>query len=142
MKTREAYPVLIKQDGKDFLVYVPDLNIYTEGKDFPDAIYMARDAIGLKWMDALDEKMDFPDASTKEHAIEMAKMNADEDLDFSDGVLTYVDVDCELYRNRLRNRAVKKNCTLPFWLSEEAERRGINFSKVLQEALMKKINMA
>ena len=142
MKTREAYPVLIKQDGKDFLVYVPDLNIYTEGKDLPDAIYMARDAIGLKWMDALDEKMDFPDASTKEHAIEMAKMNADEDLDFSDGVLTYVDVDCELYRNRLRNRAVKKNCTLPFWLREEAERRGINFSKVLQEALMKKINMA
>ena len=142
MKTREAYPVLIKQDGKDFLVYVPDLNIYTEGKDFPDAIYMARDAIGLKWMGAHDEKMDFPDASTKEHAIEMAKMNADEDLDFSDGVLTYVDVDCELYRNRLRNRAVKKNCTLPFWLSEEAERRGINFSKVLQEALMKKINMA
>ena len=142
MKTREAYPVLIKQDGDDFLVYVPDWDIYTEGKDFPDAIYMARDAIGLKWMDALDEKIDFPNASTKDQAIEKAKQDADEDFDFSDGTLTFVDVDCELYRNKIRNRAVKKNCTIPFWLSEEAEKRGVNFSKVLQEALMQKLNMA
>lgn len=142
MKTREAYPVLIKQDGNDFLVYVPDLDIYTEGKDFPDAIYMARDAIGLKWMDAVDEHEDFPDPSTYEQAISKAKEDADEDVDFSDGILTFVDVDCELYRNKMRNRAVKKNCTIPFWLSEEAEKRGVNFSKVLQEALMQKINMA
>lgn len=142
MKTREAYPVLIKQDGDDFLVYVPDWDIYTEGKDFPDAIYMARDAIGLKWMDALDEKIDFPNASTKDQAIEKAKQDADEDFDFSDGTLTFVDVDCELYRNKIRNRAVKKNCTIPLWLSEEAEKRGVNFSKVLQEALMQKLNMA
>ena len=142
MKTREAYPVLIKQDGNDFLVYVPDLDIYTEGKDFPDAIHMARDAIGLKWMDAADEKIDFPEASSQEKAIEKAKRDADDELDFSDGILTFVDVDCELYRNKIRNRAVKKNCTIPFWLSEEAEKRGVNFSKVLQEALMQKLNMA
>ena len=142
MKTREAYPVLIKQDGNDFLVYVPDWDIYTEGKDFPDAIYMARDAIGLKWMDALDEKSDFPNASTKDQAIEKAKQEADEELDFSDGTLTFVDVDCELYRSKIRNRAVKKNCTIPFWLSEEAEKRGVNFSKVLQDALLEKLNTA
>lgn len=140
MKTREAYPVLIKQDGKDFLVYVPDLGIYTEGKDFLDAIYMARDAIGLKWMDAVDEKMEFPDPSTQEAALKKAKEDADADFDFSDGTLTFVDVDCEMYRNKLRNRAVKKNCTIPFWLSEEAEKRGVNFSKVLQDALMQKLN--
>lgn len=142
MKTREAYPVLVKRDGNDFLVYVPDLDIYTEGKDLPDAIFMARDAIGLKWMDAVDEKSDFPDASTSEEAIAKAKEDADEDFDFSDGLLTFVDVDCEMYRNRLRNRAVKKNCTIPFWLSEEAEKRGVNFSKVLQDALLQKLNMA
>ena len=142
MKTREAYPVLIKQDGCSFLVYVPDLDVYTEGQDLPDAINMARDAIGLKWMDAVDDKMDFPVASTQERAIAKAKQEADEEFDFSDGILTYVDVDCELYRNKLRNRAVKKNCTIPFWLSEEAEKRGMNFSKVLQEALLQKLNMA
>ena len=141
MRTREAYPVLIKQDGKDFLVYVPDLDTYTEGSDLPNAIYMARDAIGTKWMDAADEKTDFPVPSTREEAIAKAREDANEDFDFSDGILTFVDVDCELYRNKLRNRAVKKNCTVPLWMSEEAEKRGINFSKVLQEALISKLNL-
>ena len=45
---KEAYPVLIKQCGKDYLVYVPDLELYTEGKSMADAMEMARDAIGLK----------------------------------------------------------------------------------------------
>lgn len=142
MKRREAYPVLIKQDGSAFLVYVPDLDIYTEGESLPHAIAMARDAIGLKWMDAEDSNMDFPEASGYEEAIRKAKEDADDIFDYSDGILTFVDVDCEIYRNRLLNRAVKKNCTIPFWLSEEAEKKGINFSKVLQEALLQRLTTA
>ena len=38
-----------------FLVYVPDMNIYTEGTSFVDAIEMARDAIGLKGIDIEDD---------------------------------------------------------------------------------------
>ena len=45
---KKVYPIIIKQNGKDFLVFVPDMEIYTEGKDEFDAIVMARDAIGLK----------------------------------------------------------------------------------------------
>lgn len=142
MKKVEAYPVFIKQAGDAFLVYVPDWDIHTEGSSFPNAIAMARDAIGLSWMDAEDGGLDFPNASTPEEAVKAAKRDADEIFDYSDGILTFVDVDCELYRNRLLNKAVKKNCTIPFWLSEEAEKRGINFSKVLQEALTQKIKMA
>ena len=48
-----AYPVLIKEYGSDYLVYVPDMEIYTEGKSVADAMEMARDAIGLKGMDYL-----------------------------------------------------------------------------------------
>lgn len=132
-----AYPVFIKQDEKDYLVYIPDLEIYTEGKDLPDAIAMARDAIGLQLVDTLD----YPEASTPEEALEKAKEDADETFDYSDGLLTFVDVDCESYRKKLRNRAVKKNCTIPFWLNEEAEAQGVNFSKALQEALMQKLNL-
>lgn len=138
---RVAYPVLIKQDGDDFLVYVPDLDLYTEGYDFTDAISMARDTIGLRMMDFVNDE-DYPKSSTPEEAVKKAKANADdEDGNYSDGILTYVDVDCEAYRNKLRNRAVKKNCTIPFWLNEEAERQGVNFSKVLQEALIQTLNI-
>ena len=140
-ETRVAYPVFIKQTGRDFLVFVPDLELYTEGSSLPNAIAMARDAIGLKLVDVSDNQLDYPEASTPAEALVKAKEDADETFDYSDGLLTFVDVDCEAYRRKLRNKAVKKNCTIPFWLNEEAESRGINFSKALQEALMQKLNL-
>lgn len=140
-KRRVAYPVFVKQAASDFLVYVPDLELYTEGSDLADAIVMARDAIGLKLLDFKDDKAGYPEASDPAAALQKAKEDADEEFDYSDGLLTYVDVDMEAYRNKLRNRAVKKNCTIPFWLNEEAERQGINFSKVLQEALIQNLNI-
>lgn len=139
MSERKAYPALIKQCGDDFLVFVPDLCIYTEGSSFPDAIAMARDAIGLKGIDLEDDSKSTPEPSTMEEALDKARNDADEDFDYSDGIMTFVDVDFAAYRSRIRNRAVKKNCTLPYWLSQEAEKQGINFSKVLQEALLQKI---
>lgn len=140
-REKVAYPVFIKQAGDDYLVYIPDLELYTEGSDFPDAIAMARDAIGLKWADVSDDDVGFPEASTPEEALRKAQEDADEDFDYSDGILTFVDVDCAVYKRKLRNRAVKKNCTIPYWLNVQAEREGINFSKVLQEALIQKLNL-
>jgi len=140
--TQLAYPVFIKQAEKDYLVFIPDLSIYTEADNFPGAIAAARDAIGLKLMDLTDEQEMLPVASTPDEAREAARKDADETFDYSDGVLTFVDVDYEAYRNRWRNRAVKKNCTIPQWLCEKAEQEGINFSKVLQDALIQKLNIA
>ena len=140
-KRRVVYPVFIKQAASDYLVYVPDLELYTEGGDMADAIAMARDAIGLKLLEYTDEKEEYPVASDQENALRKAKEDADDLFDYSDGILTFVDVDVEAYRNKMRNRAVKKNCTIPFWLNEEAEKQGINFSKVLQEALIQNLNI-
>nr|DAZ36389.1 MAG TPA: hypothetical protein [Caudoviricetes sp.] len=131
-----AYPVLIKEYGSDYLVYVPDMEIYTEGKSVADAMEMARDAIGLKGMDYLEDNVEFPMPSDKNTALQKAKDDADEDFDYSDGILTLVDVDFEEYKKRMQNRAVKKNCTIPYWMSVEADKVGINYSRVLQEALM------
>ena len=52
---KKAYPVVMTQ-GKEFLVvFVPDFNINTQGIDLPDAMEMARDAIGLVGIDMQDE---------------------------------------------------------------------------------------
>ena len=101
---------------------------------------MARDAIGLKGADELDQRHSLPVPSSVEEAIHLAKADADEDFDYSDGTLTFVDVDFKVYRDRLRNRTVKKNCTIPYWLNEKAMAMGINFSQVLQDALQAKLN--
>jgi len=39
----------------------------------------------------------------------------------------------------IRNKAVKKTLTIPYWMNEEAERLNINFSQVLQDAVRERI---
>ena len=134
MFTKTAYPIFIQKDSKAFLVYIPDWDIFTEGTDYTDAIGMARDAIGLKWSDDLDSA---PVPSSAVQAKKKAKREADDDtFKYSEGLFTLVDVDVISYNERLRNRAVRKNCTIPYWLNEKAEMKGVNFSKVLQDALL------
>lgn len=138
---KKAYPTFIASYEEYYLVYVPDMAIYTEGNSVENAIDMARDAIGLKGIDLEDSGLELPDVSDYEHAVTIAKENS-EIFDYSTGMLTMVDVDFTAYRNKIRNKAVKKNCTIPYWLSVEAEQAGINFSKVLQEALISKLGIS
>ena len=66
---KRVYPTFIIEYGQDFLVYVPDMDIYTEGKSMAEAIEMARDAIGLKGIDLEDDQKKLPDASSYAEAI-------------------------------------------------------------------------
>ena len=45
MKT--AYPIILTPNEGGYLVYAPDFNINTEGRDLADAMEMAADAISL-----------------------------------------------------------------------------------------------
>lgn len=47
-----------------------------------------------------------------------------------------VDADISEYRKSVDTRPVRRNVSLPCWLNHEADRSGINVSKVLQEALI------
>ena len=141
---KQVYPTFIlnTNDGSEhpFLVCVPDMEIYTEGNDFADAIEMARDAIGLAGISMEDNKEALPPPSIQEEAIKKVKQNADI-VDFSSGILTYVDVDFTEYRKKVDTKTVRRNVALPSWLNYEAEHAGINVSRVLQEALMDVLNV-
>ena len=117
------------------------MDIYTEGKNLADAIEMARDAIGLKGIDYEDDGKELPVPSTVDEAMKKAKEDT-EVFDYSIGILTLVDIDFLEYRNRMDNKTVRRNVTLPNWLNVEAEKAHINVSRVLQEALMAKLNVS
>lgn len=138
---KQVYPAFIAEYEGTFLVYVPDMDIYTEGTSFADAIEMARDAIGLKGIDLEDDGIELPFPSTQEESVNKAKEDT-EIFDYSTGLLTYVDIDFSEYRRRNENKTVRRNVTLPNWLNIEAERAHINVSKVLQEALKEKLQVA
>ena len=132
---KNVYPAFIKQDDDWFLVYFPDIDRMTQGRNFYDAIYMGRDLLGTYSLD-----YELPKPSDKDTALRMTVEHADEaDFRFSEGEMVYIDIDTAEYRRKMENRSVKKNCTLPYWLNEKAEAAGINFSKVLQEALIEKL---
>ena len=135
---KRAYPTFIALHGNDYLVYVPDMDIYTEGHSMTDAIDMARDAIGLKGIDLQDDDKEIPEASRYDEAIAKAKEDT-EDFDYTQGILTMVDVDFAEYRKKMDNKMVRRNVTLPNWLNVEADRLNLNVSKVLQEALADKV---
>ncbi len=138
---KQVYPAFIAEYEGTFLVYVPDMDIYTEAGSFVNAIEMARDAIGLKGIDFEDDGKELPLPSTQNEAVEKAKEDT-EFFDYSTGILTYVDIDFSEYRRRHEEKTVRRNVTLPNWLNIEAERAHINVSKVLQEALKEKLQVA
>lgn len=141
---KQVYPTFIlnTNDGSEhsFLVCVPDMEIFTEGDTLADAIEMARDAIGLAGISMEDNKEELPVPSDQRAAIEKVKQDT-EYIDFSQGVLTYVDVDFSEYRKKVDTKTVRRNVALPSWLNYEAEHAGINVSRVLQEALMNVLNV-
>ena len=129
---KKVYPIIMAQ-GNDFVVvYVPDFNINTQGKDYAEAMEMARDAIGIMGIDMEDEKEELPQPTP---IWEVKPENKSD-------VVTLVDVDFCEYRRKNDLRTVKKNCTIPSWLNFEAEKAGINFSAVLQAALKKELNIS
>ena len=127
-----AYPIIMTKGEKFIVVFIPDFNINTQGKDIPDSIEMARDAIGLIGTDMEDDGEVLPDASS----LDDVRTNAP-----SNSIVSLVDVDFDEYRKKNDMRAVKKNCTLPSWLNYEAEKANINFSQLPQQALIQKLNL-
>lgn len=122
-----VYPVILSKDGDRYFVTVLDFTINTEGKDIADAIAMARDAIGLNVLQLEDEGEAVPEPYSRSYQMQ------------DDDILTLVDIDMTDYRNKYENRTVKKNCTIPYRLNADAEKAGINFSQLLQEALKQKL---
>lgn len=127
---KNVYPVILTPTDTGFLVTVPDFDINTQGSTLPEAIDMARDAIGLWGITQEDMGNQIPNPS------QIAPQHADNEI------CTLVDVDFLAYRRANENRAVKKTLTIPSWLNAEAEKAGINFSRVLQDALMQKLNLS
>ncbi|MBO6260455.1 MAG: type II toxin-antitoxin system HicB family antitoxin [Lachnospiraceae bacterium] len=133
-----TFLTLTKDENDSVLVEVPDLDILTEGNGIEDGIYMARDAIGLKGIYLEDEGRPIPEPSP------MGSLKASEGTFAEEGetITTLVDIDFTEYRKKVDNKSVRRNVTIPNWLNREAEAAHINVSRVLQEALKEKLNLA
>ena len=129
MKT--AYPVKFTRLDDGYMVYVPDMDAYTQGDSLTEAIDMARDVIGLMGVDMEDDKKPLPTPSN----LKSIKCGPD---DF----VSMVDIDFSEYRRANERRTVRRNVSLPSWLDVAAEKAGINVSSVLQNALKQELHIS
>ena len=127
---RLFYPALFHEaEEGGFWVSFPDLpECLTQGEDMDEAYEMAFDALGLALTSREEEKQPIPLPTYPRN------ITAD-----NDSFVVVVEFDMAAYKKRTNSRAVKKTLSIPEWLNEEAVEKGVNFSQVLQEALMQKL---
>ncbi len=127
-----AYPAIFtpEEDGT-YSIDFPDLEgCYTCGDSIEDGLEMAEDALALVLYGYEKDGREIPAPS----APSSLKLSENE-------FVNYVACDTMAYRKMYNNKAVKKTLTIPEWLNEAASSMGLNFSQVLQEALLQKMQI-
>ena len=123
----KVYPAVFHFEDDSYWVSFPDLDgCYSDGDTLEEALENAQEALSLHLSALLDEGQSLPSAS------DLSALKVD------DGVTSYVSADPNKFRRK--NKAIKKTLTIPQWLNEEALAQNINFSKVLQDGLLRELN--
>ena len=102
----------------------------TQGDTLQEAYEMAVDCLGPALSIKEDKKQPFPATSYLENI--SLKNNE---------YLVIIEFNLLEYTKRTNSKAVKKTLSIPEWLNEAAIAKGINFSQVLQEALLTKVQL-
>lgn len=125
------YPALFhKAEEGGFWITFPDLpECMTQGDNMEDAYEMASDALGLAIVSRQENQEELP-VPSEPYAIS-------QEPDF---FCVVIEFDLLSYQKKHNSRAIKKTLTIPEWLNEAAVSMNINFSQVLQDALIQKVS--
>lgn len=125
------YPAVFypEPDGR-FSVIFPDLNdLATYGDNLADAFSMTQDACGQYLFTSLRDGEALPTPTPLE------SVEKDDPAAF----VNLVGVNLNEYARAYDDKAVKKTLSIPAWLNTACENYGINYSKVLKDALIAKL---
>ena len=84
----------------------------------------------LKWvLGELEEGNNIPAPSLRKENIK---------LEDPESFVSMLVLDMDAYAEKYGDKTVRKNITIPAWLNTYGEKNNINFSRVLQDALLKR----
>ena len=127
------YPAVFypEEDGR-YSVIFPDLNdLATYGDTLADAFAMAQEACGQYFFTSLRDGEHLPSPSSLD----------DVQKEDAHALVNMVCVNLDAYARAYDDKAVKKTLSIPAWLNTACENLGINFSKVLKDALIAKLQV-
>ena len=120
----------LKESGQGYYACVPDLpGCVSTGKDLDSAIDQITDAAAC-WLVAAEEEDLSISPPTRQSELEIPV----------GATCSIIRIDSLAYRALTDTKAVRKNVSLPAWMANMADKRGINCSQVLQESLMQRFN--
>lgn len=118
-----AYPAIIHNEGGVFWVEFPDLDgCFSDGDTLAEAAANAEESLGAYLCSLIERGITVPTAT------DIREIHTD------DGFTSIIATEPLDYIKS--TKAVKKTLTIPEWLNDAAEKRHINFSSVLQKALI------
>ena len=121
-----TYPAIYHNESGAYWVEFPDLEgCQTFGDTLNETAENASEALSGYLLTLLEENAPIPSPS------DIRNLQIPED-----GFTSLVSCDIDQYKD---TKAVKKTLTIPAWLNDRANAMGINFSKVLQDALLSKV---
>ena len=119
------YPAIFHKEDQSYWVEFPDLpGCQSFGDTLPETMAEAQEALAAYVLTLLEQGKPLAQPS------DIASMDPES------GFTSLVACTIDQYKE---TRAVKKTLTIPSWLNDRATAMGVNFSQVLQEALITKI---
>lgn len=122
-----VYPAIFHKEEDAYWVEFPDLEgCHTYGSSVNETMEAAQEALAVYLLTLLEQGKEI--AAPSDISVVQVK----------DGFSSLVSCDINQYKD---TKAVKKTLTIPSWLNDRAISMGVNFSQVLQEALLSKIQV-
>lgn len=121
-----TYPAIFHQEDNSFWVDFPDLQgCQTFANSLNESVEYSQEALSAYILTLLEDDKPLPTPTN----IKALQVDSDSFTSL---------VSCEINANK-DTKAVKKTLTIPAWLNDKALALNINFSKVLQDALLEKV---
>ena len=123
-----TYPAIFTLENDEYWVEFVDLKgCFSDGKTLAEAMENAKEAMGL----FLEDLTEYPECTT-----DIKSIKSEENQ-----IVSFVSVDLEEHKRKYENKSVKKTLSIPAWLNTIAEKENVNFSQILQKALMDTLNV-
>ena len=123
-----TYPAIFTFEDNQYWVKFIDLEgCYSDGDTLAEAMENAKEAMGLY----LEDLSEYPKCTMDISKIKLEKNQ----------LVSFVSVNLDEHKKKYETKSVKKTLSIPAWLNTIAEKENVNFSQLLQKALMETLKI-
>ncbi len=123
-----TYPAIFTCEDNQYWVKFIDLDgCFSDGENLSQAMENAKEAMGL----FLEDLEEYPKCTTNIKDIQLE----------NNQIISFITINLDEHKKKYENKSIKKTLSIPAWLNTIAEKEGVNFSQLLQKALMETLHI-